>query len=185
MIKRNVINQLKASGYQTFSTPTPLTTTQKTELKMFGATDSQIKKCVQIGPNVIYLHSICDSLVGAPHPTCNHVRYEFCTTVYNSFLLVTVMPHFEPLYSITLDNADIKKSSAAQISLCWRILLAQSDTDLLTIFTASALAKLRSGDKSAYTWHHDLQRGVMRLVSAADHCTCRHTGGNAIWSYGS
>ena len=185
MIKKNVLSQLRAQGLQTFTTPTPLTPAHISELKKLGATDTTVKRCFQIAPSVVFLHSICDYLVGGTHPKCPHVHYEFCISNYSFFRLVTVMPVFTALWSCTLDKSDFAKKSSTQIEHCWNTLLSNDDATLSKIFSPSDLAKIRAGSRSDFTWHHDIHRGTMRLVSAEDHRICRHTGGNAIWSFGS
>lgn len=184
MINSIVLKQLEAQGYLQFNNPKNLKLSWITELVQGGATATQIKKCVCIAPGTVYLHSICDHLVGNSHPKCPHVRYAFCTTMYASFLLVTVMPIFKPFYKYTLDDYHILKPSSSQIRHCWTNLLKNSDSFLLSIFSPAELIKVRSKDWSDFTWHHDLQRGVMVLVSSKDHRLCRHTGGNSVWSFG-
>ena len=53
-------------------------------------------------------------------------------------------------------------------------------------FTARQLEQIKNGEPriSGLTWHHNAVPGKMQLVDAAEHSTCRHTGGRSIWGGG-
>ena len=183
-LKPNLTRYLSSHGYLTFGFPQPIPTSWKSELQASGMKDTQLTKCVMINSDTVFLHSIRDYLVDSPHPKCPHVTYRIVSTSYKHFVLMTVMPQFASYYELTIPDSYLHKPSKDQISKCWQILRSKDDITLLSFFSPKELALIKSGDYTAYTWHHSIVMGVMLLVPSQDHKTCGHTGGNSVWSYG-
>ena len=57
-----------------------------------------------------------------------------------------------------------------------------NDPELRAQFTEAQLAEIENlKTPTGYTWHHDIEEGVMQLVDQEEHKKTGHTGGRYLW----
>ena len=66
-------------------------------------------------------------------------------------------------------------------------LRAYPNTYVMSYFDDTQLSAIARGQARipGYTWHHDVQAGLIQLVPTSIHSTCPHYGGQSIWGGGS
>ena len=100
-----------------------------------------------------------------------------------------VFPVFESKYNTFLPRNLREAPDTAQFKYCTEKLKQRIEMgpEFADNFTPRQIEQIKAGEPriSGLTWHHNEVPGKMQLVNAADHATCRHTGGRSIWGGGS
>ena len=135
-----------------------------------------------------HLTTINESLEGK---TCSGTNVEYRKHVFtlNHEKVEGVFPVFESIADIRLPKDLQTASDSEQFRYCTKQLAnrIENNPEFAKQFTNRQLEQIKNGEPriSGLTWHHNEIPGKMQLVNAAEHATCRHTGGRSIWGGGS
>lgn len=135
-----------------------------------------------------HIDTINERYEGEKYPGTN-VEYKKRILTINGEKVEGVFPEFESKYTTFLPRQMWTSSDTEQFTYCTKHLARkiESDPQFAKQFTERQIEQIKNGEPriSGLTWHHNERPGVMQLVDADDHETCRHTGGRSLWGGGS
>lgn len=135
-----------------------------------------------------HIPTINEGLEGQTY-TGTNVEYKKHTFMLNGEKVDGVFPIFNSKFETILPKELRNASDSEQCKYCVQKLEKQieQNPEVEKQFTVRQLEQIKNGEPriSGLTWHHNEIPGKMQLVDAAEHSTCRHTGGRSIWGGGS
>ena len=136
-------------------------------------------------PRVI--KTIRDDLVGQKHPETG-VSYVIKEVENDKGeRVIGVFPQFESIFEVQLPEDKLSASDPEQFAEGNRQLKERCDIDpeVRSQFNEFQLNYINSGKTPiGFTWHHDAEKGKIRLVTYITHFDTRHTGGKVVWGGG-
>lgn len=134
-----------------------------------------------------HIPTINEKFEGRIYPGTN-VEYRKQTFNLDGEKAEGVFPKFSSKFDTRMPKDLYNASDTDQFKYCTQKLEKQitNNPESAKQFTARQLEQIKNGEPriSGLTWHHNAVPGKMQLVDAAEHSTCRHTGGRSIWGGG-
>lgn len=128
-----------------------------------------------------------DDLVGQKHPETG-VSYAIKEVENDKGeRVIGVFPQFDSIFEVQLPEDKISVSDPEQFAEGNRQLKERCEIapEFRSQFNEFQLNDINSGKTPlGFTWHHDIEKGKMQLVTYITHIYTPHTGGKSIWGGG-
>lgn len=148
--------------------------------------DSTLEKCTIDENGTIYVKGINEDLEGKTNGVTN-VEYKRKTIEINGVKIEVVVPEFKSVFEVQLSEDNVLSRDDVQSKECNSKLseAVNDNPDLKNEFSEEQLEMIEKRyTPRGFTWHHDVNKGEMKLVTTNEHSNTRHTGGKAIWGGG-
>ena len=135
------------------------------------------------GADIDHVKCRNEKLEGQTHPVTG-VPFARRQTEINGKKIEVVAPEFGSAYEARLPDNMLTESNYGQFKECNRQLrdAVANDPELRAQFAEAQLAEIEKlKTPTGYTWHHDIEEGVMQLVDQEEHKKTGHTGGRHLW----